>query len=77
MSSVTEAVWKAAETPSWHWAIVFMTDAILSCVAYQLTGKTWLLHLAGLLALRTIYEIWLTVSWHKHDAEESESEKDK
>ena len=57
MRSAAEAVWKAAETPSWYWAIVFMTDAILSCVVHQMTGKTWLLYLAGLLALRAIYEI--------------------
>lgn len=54
MRSAAEAVWKAVETPSWYWAIVFMTDAILSCVVHQMTGKTWLLYLAGLLALRTI-----------------------
>ena len=77
MRSAAEAVWKATETPSWYWAIVFMTDAILSCIVHQMTGKTWLLYLAGLLALRAIYEIWLTVSWHKHDAEESESESEK
>ena len=75
MRSVAEAVWKAAETPSWYWAIVLMTDAILSCVVYQMTGKTWLLYLAGLLALRTIYEIWLTVSWHKPDAKGPENDK--
>lgn len=72
MRSVAEAVWKAAETPSWYWAIVLMTDAILSCVVYQMTGKTWLLYLAGLLALRAIYEIWLTVSWHKPETEDTE-----
>ena len=72
MRSVAEAVWKATETPSWYWAIVFMTDAILSCIVHQMTGKTWLLYLAGLLALRAIYEIWLTVSWHKPETEESE-----
>ena len=72
MRSAAEAVWKAPETPSWYWAIVFMTDAILSCIVYQMTGETLLLYLAGFLALRTIYEIWLTVSWHKHDAEDTE-----
>ena len=72
MRSAIEAILKVAETPSWHWAIVFIADAILSCVAYQMTGKTWLLYLAGLLVLRTIYEIWLTVNWHKSDAEDTE-----
>ena len=72
MRSVAEAVWKAAETPSWYWAIVFMTDAILSCIVHQMTGKTWLLYLAGFLALRAIYELWLTVSWHKPETEDIE-----
>ena len=72
MRSAVEAIWKAAETPSWHWAIVFIADAILSCIAYQMTGKTWLLYLAGLLVLRTIYEIWLTVNWHKSVAKDTE-----